>query len=302
MFISDETLRVVHLVAKYQSITSAAEHLNKVPSALSYTIKKLEESCGVELFLRKGRYIELTPAGEYFIEHSKTILNDLDALRRNTTLIHSGVEQELTIAVNNIVPTAAIVEFICDFEQTFPSTRLTIDSQVYNGCWDVLYTKKANLVIGAPHAVPSTEGIISESIGHLEWDFVVGPNHPLASQLQPLENSALRQYPAVCIRDTAINFVPQQAWLLEGQKPVFVPDFAMAIALIERNLAIGYIPHHLASPKLNSGTLIKKPMRGHKHATQLFLAARSEGAGKVSRWCLDYLLAPSFRSKLYGGG
>nr|WP_249940788.1 hypothetical protein [Escherichia coli] len=32
MFISDETLRVIHLVARHQSITTAAEQLNKVPS------------------------------------------------------------------------------------------------------------------------------------------------------------------------------------------------------------------------------------------------------------------------------
>ena len=38
MFISDETLRVIHLVARHQSITTAAEQLNKVPSAISYTI------------------------------------------------------------------------------------------------------------------------------------------------------------------------------------------------------------------------------------------------------------------------
>ncbi|MFV8981812.1 LysR substrate-binding domain-containing protein [Serratia fonticola] len=300
MLISDEALRVVHLVAKYQSITTAAEHLNKVPSAISYTVKKLEESFGVELFLRKGRYIELTPAGEYFIQHSKTILNDLDALRRNTALIHSGVEQELTIAVNNIIPRSAIVEFVCAFEQAFPSTRITIDTAVYNGCWDALYGKRANLVIGAPHAVPSTEGIVSESIGHLEWDFVVGPQHPLAIQVQPLQNSELRQYPAICIRDTAVNFVPQQAWLLEGQKPMFVPDFATAIELIQRNVAIGYVPHHLALPLLNAGSLVKKPMQEHKHATQIFFAARSDGMGKVSRWCMDYLLAPAFRARLHG--
>ncbi len=52
MFISDETLRVIHLVARHQSITTAAEQLNKVPSAISYTIKKAEESLGVELFIR----------------------------------------------------------------------------------------------------------------------------------------------------------------------------------------------------------------------------------------------------------
>lgn len=301
MFISDETIRVVHLVAKYQSITTAAEQLNKVPSAISYTIKKAEEAIGAELFIRKGRYIELTSAGEYFIQHSKNILNDLEALKRNTVLIHDGVEQELVVAVNNIIPTPVLVEFICDFERQFPSTTLRINLEVYNGCWDALYSKRADLVIGAPHSVPSTEGIISEPIGQLEWDFVVGPQHPLATQVQPLQNAELRQYPAICIRDTAVNFIPQQAWLLEGQKPLFVPDFLTAISLIQKNVGIGYIPHHLAQPLLNNGQLVKKPMQEHKHATKLFLAARSDGMGKVCRWCMEYLLHPAVSGKLSGG-
>lgn len=301
MFISDEVLRIVHLVAKYRSITTAAEQLNKVPSALSYTVKKLEESIGVELFIRKGRYIELTPAGEYFIQHSKTILSDMDALRRNTTLIHEGVEQELTIAVNNIIPLDVMVDFIADFERAFPSTQLTVNTEVYNGCWDALYDKRADLVIGAPHAVPASDGILSEPLGQMEWDFVVGPQHPLAARMQPLENSHLRQFPAVCIRDTAINSVPQQAWLLEGQKALFVPDFASVIALIRRNAGIGYVPHHLVMPLLNNGELVKKPMQEHKHATKLFLAARADGMGKVSRWCMEYLLHPAVSSRLSGG-
>lgn len=301
MFISDETLRVIQLVARHQSITTAAEQLNKVPSAISYTIRKTEEALGAELFVRKGRYIELTPAGRYFIEHSRTIIGDMEALRRNTVLIHDGVERELTVAVNNIIPTSILVELIRDFELQFSSTTLTVSLEVYNGCWDALYNQRADLVIGAPHAVPSTEGIISEPFGQLEWDFVVSPQHPLAGELHPLENNELRQYPAICIRDTSVNFTPLQAWLLEGQKPIFVPDFTTAIALIEQNVGIGYIPHHLALPRLNSGTLLKKPMREHKHATKLFLAARSDGMGKTCRWCMEYLRRPILSAPLSEG-
>lgn len=301
MFISDETLRVIQLVARYQSITSAAEQLNKVPSAISYTIKKAEEALGADLFIRKGRYIELTPAGCYFIEHSKTILGDMDALRRNTVLIHDGIEREITIAVNNIIPNAVLAEFIRDFERQFTSTTLTVSLEVYNGCWDALYSRRADLAVGAPHAVPSTEGIISLPVGHLEWDFVVSPQHPLAAARHPLENAELRHYSAVCIRDTSITLPPLHAWLLEGQKPLFVPDFAMAVVLVEKSVGIGYIPHHLALPLLNQGTLLKKPMREHKHATKLFLAARSDGMGKVCRWCMDYFQQPTMGARLGGG-
>lgn len=134
-------------------------------------------------------------------------------------LIHDGIERELTIAVNNIIPGDLLVAFIRDFERQFTSTTLTVDLEVYNGCWDALYSKRADLVYGAPHAVPSSEGIISEPVGQMEWDFVVSPLHPLAAKRHPLENSELRHYPAVCIRDTSVNF-PDASTVVGRTKPI----------------------------------------------------------------------------------
>lgn len=61
--------------------------------------------------------------------------------------------------------------------------------------------------------------------------------------------------------NNAVIFNPLQAWLLEGQKALFVPDFDTAMGLIEQNVGIGYIPHHLAMPRLNNGQLVKKRCR-----------------------------------------
>ena len=300
MFTSDESIRVVRMVAKYQSIAAAAEKLNKVPSAVSYTVKKLEETFGVRLFTRKGCYIELTSAGEYFIYHSKSILDDLEALKRNVAIVHGGVERELTVAVNNIVPQEAIVSFISAFEETFPSSQLTVCQEVYNGCWDALYGGRADVVIGAPHAVPSTDGIISVPLGQVTWDFVVGEGHPLSRAEYALENAELRRYAAVCIRDTSVNLQGMQAWLLEGQKAIFVSDFPTALGVIRRNVGIGYIPSHWYRHTHGVG-LIRKAIQEQKHETRLFLAYRLDGMGKARRWSVDYLSQPQFRARLCGG-
>jgi DNA-binding transcriptional LysR family regulator len=299
MFTSDESIRIVRMVAQYQSITAAAERLNKVPSAISYTVKKLEEAFGAKLFERKGCYIRLTVAGEYFIGHSKSILDDLQALKHNLAIVQSGIEPELTVAVNNIVPCDAIVQFIGDLEAAFPSTQVSVRQEVYNGCWDALYANKADIVIGAPHFVPRTDGIVSVPLGHLAWEFLVGADHPLAQARHVLQSAELRKYPAVCIRDTSIEFDSMNAWLLEGQKPIFVPDFATAVRLMARNVAIGYVPSHVRAA-FDGAKLVSKTIQEQKHATQLFLAHRSEGMGKVATWCVDYLLQPEFRAWLCG--
>ena len=135
---------------------------------------------------------------------AKLFLATLEALKRNTVLIHDGIERELTIAVNNII---LVICWWHLFEilNGNSSTTLTVNLEVYNGCWDALYSKRADLVYGAPHAVPSSEGIISEPVGQMEWDFVVSPLHPLAVKRHPVEN-------VNCViisglyRDTSVNF------------------------------------------------------------------------------------------------
>jgi DNA-binding transcriptional LysR family regulator len=287
------------MVAQYQSITAAAERLNKVPSAISYTVRKLEESFGAKLFERKGCYIRLTGAGEYFIAHSKAILDDLAALKHNLAILQSGVEPELTVAVNNIVPRDAIVQFVSDLEAAYPMTRVSIRQEVYNGCWDALYADHADLVIGAPHFVPRTDGITSIALGHLAWDFLVGAEHPVAQARHVLQSAELRKYPAVCIRDTSVESGAMNAWLLEGQKPIYVPDFFTAVRLIARNVAIGYIPAHVRA-SFQGARLVSKSIQEQKHATRLFLAHRSDGGGRVRAWCVDYLSRPAFGAWLCG--
>ena len=64
-------LLVIDVVARRGSVTAAAQELHKVPSAISYTVKLIEERLAVELFVRLQRQVKLTPAGEYFVEQAR---------------------------------------------------------------------------------------------------------------------------------------------------------------------------------------------------------------------------------------
>ncbi len=56
-------LQVIDVVARRGSFSGAAEELHKVPSAISYTVRLIEERLAVELFVRLHRQVKLTPAG-----------------------------------------------------------------------------------------------------------------------------------------------------------------------------------------------------------------------------------------------
>ena len=80
MHITAQALQVVITTARCGSFAAAAEELHKVPTALSYTVHKLESSLGVRLFERDGKQLRLTEAGRFFIKKGELILAELDEL------------------------------------------------------------------------------------------------------------------------------------------------------------------------------------------------------------------------------
>lgn len=69
-----ETLRIFICVARELSITQAAAHLGRVPSNVSTRIQQLEADVGAALFVRTGKRMALSVAGERFVEYAQKLL------------------------------------------------------------------------------------------------------------------------------------------------------------------------------------------------------------------------------------
>ncbi|HET7580790.1 MAG TPA: LysR family transcriptional regulator [Bacillales bacterium] len=64
-------------VARTQNFTRAAEELNVVQSTITARIKMLEQNVGKELFKRRTRSVEITPAGETFFPYAERIMESM---------------------------------------------------------------------------------------------------------------------------------------------------------------------------------------------------------------------------------
>ncbi len=96
------------------------------------------------------------------------------------------------------------------------------------------------------------------------------PTPPTGSEAASIRNSELRHYPAVCIRDTSVNFPRCKPGCWKDKNPfLFLTSLRNRLNRTKRR----YWLYSTSSgiPLLNSGKLLKKPMREHKHATSYFL-------------------------------
>jgi len=93
-------LAILREVDRSGSVTAAAERLNVSQSALSHMIRKVEERYGVKLWLKQGRGLRFTQAGEYLLglaqrvlpqmEHAERVLTDFAQGRRGA--LRAGME------------------------------------------------------------------------------------------------------------------------------------------------------------------------------------------------------------------
>ena len=301
--IPTETLQIVRAVAHFRNFTAAGKHLHKVPSAISYTVRKLEDRLGVQLFLRDSKRVELTPAGEHFIQHTDSLLVALQELEDSTRQLATGWEQELRIALDNVVNQGKVYDLIHDLQSVRPEMGLVINTEVYNGSWDALFHGRCQLVIGAPKTIP--EAILNQdrfawrSMGSMNWDFVVAPNHPLAEHQGTLSMDDLRPYCSICIQDTSRFFRQGYNLQLEDQQVLMVPSFRAAIECLLKGLGATIIPSHFARPYIEEGLLVKKEVPDLYFNDGCLLAWNQENMGQGLKWILEWLGSEEWLNKIW---
>ncbi len=286
---SEYSLEVVDAVARNGSFSGAAQELHRVPSAVSYTVRQLEEWLAVPLFMRRHRDVELTPAGVWFLKEGRSVIKKMLITRQQCQQIANGWRGQLPIAVDNIVKPARTRQMIVDFYRHFSDVELVVYQEVFNGVWDALADGRVELAIGATQAIPVGGRYAFRDMGTLSWKCVVSRQHPLAQLDGPLSDETLRNWPSLIQEDTSRSLPKRITWLLDNQKRVMVPDWASSEACLSAGLCVGMVPAHFARPRLDSGDWVALELENPFPDAACCLTWQQNEASPALNWLLDYL-------------
>lgn len=286
--ISLESLEVLDAIESKGSFAAAAESLFRVPSAITYTVRKLEQDLGVALFNRSGHRAELTEAGAELLREGRYLLNAANELESHVKLIASGVETELTIAISELFTLNALYKVIDEFYAQNFGTRLKVIREVQCGCWDAIVSGRAAIALGASGEGPHAGSYTTKPIGTLEFDYAVATHHPLAKIKEPLQNSDLKQYRAVVASDSSRNLEPKSSGIISGQDILAVPDVLAKLEAQIAGLGIGYLPKRMAEWHVTTGELVIKSVAEPKPKVTSYLAWHNKG-GKAQQWLIERL-------------
>ena len=129
------------------SFTEAAEQCYISQSAISQQIKALENELGVELIHRENRKFSLTPAGEFFYSQSKGLLDEVEAIRRETIRIGQDNELQLRIGYLRCYSGQELHQAVAEFSQMYPEVSISIVNGTHEELYDQLRFGGVDLVL-----------------------------------------------------------------------------------------------------------------------------------------------------------
>lgn len=286
--ITIDALRALDAIDKKGSFAAAAESLYKVPSALTYTIKKLEEDMGVALFDRTRQRAILTPAGKLVLEHGREILLATNRLVDSVQQLESGWENEIRIARDTVIDAQILFDVLHDFNQLDNKVDVSLGVEVLGGGWDALHSRRADIAIGVTGELP--KGMFQTyKIGCLSFVFVVSPDHPLADHDGVLDAKTLSEYPAIVAADTSQILPVRDSGLFNSKRVIRVNSIESKLAAQAQGLGVGYLPRHIAKPLIASGELIEKQYELARQDQDLFIAWHKDQEGKAFEWFVKKL-------------
>jgi DNA-binding transcriptional LysR family regulator len=303
MKLSLDALLVLDAIERKGSFAAAAAELHRVPSAVTYAVRKLEQDLDVVLFDRRGHRARLTAAGRELLAEGRHLLEAAGALEARVKRVATGWEAELRIAYDDVIPVAGMLGLAQEFHaQCAPdgATRLRLGSEVLGGCWDALASGRADLAVGAPGEGPPGGGYSAREMGTIEWVFAVAPRHPLALAPEPLKLQDIVKHRAVSAADSSRHLAPRTTGLIGGQDTITVSSLRAKLQAQVRGLGVGYLPRHLAQRAAAAGRLVIKRTEEPKHTTPHYLAWRTAHRGKALQWFVKRLQQPGALAWLLG--
>jgi DNA-binding transcriptional LysR family regulator len=246
-------------IADHLSFRAAASRLDVTPSALSHSMRQLEDRLGIRLLHRTTRSVSLTDAGVRLLERVRPAIEQITGALEDLNLERDRPVGRLRIHSIHTAASAVIAPIWVRFLSTYPEVHLEL--QVSEAPVDIV-AKGFDAGIG-PHDRAAGDMITVRVMGPMKVAVVGAPSY-FAQRRRPRTPDDLARHSCVQYRRAADGTVfdwpferngSSQKIAVDGRVMVNAPDLAIRGAV--DGLGITYTIEALAEPFLRSGQLVR---------------------------------------------
>jgi DNA-binding transcriptional LysR family regulator len=244
--------------------------LGRATSVVSYTIANLEAQLGVALFDRDtSRKPQLTDAGRTVLSEARAVGLGINRLRAKVKGLLQGIEAEVYLVLDVMLPEARVVDVLKSFNSEFPTVPLRIRVEALSVVKQLVLDRIATIGVCGPPDV-EVDGLERIGIGSVELVPVAAPNHPLALENQNAPGSG-RDHVQLVLTDRSprtqgqdLGVISPQTWRLA--------DLGIKHMLLKQGIGWGTMPLPMVREDLEVGRLVRLKLPDFKGGAYRFFA------------------------------
>ena len=279
-----EALRVMDAINRRGSFAAAADELGRVPSALSYTMQKLEEELDVVLFDRSGHRTKFTNVGRMLLERGRVLLEAADKLTTDAEALARGWETQLTIVTEALIPSEYLFPLI-DKLADKANTQISLITEVLAGAWERLEQGRADIVIAPDMHFRASSEINTRKLYSIMSVIVASPEHPIHNEPEPLSEVSRVKYRGIAVADTARERPVITVQLLDKQQRLTVSSIEDKHRALLAGLGVASMPYPMVEKDIAEGRLrVVSPE--YTKEVDIIMAWRRDSMGEAKAWCL----------------
>ena len=279
-------LSILREVDQRGSLTAAAAALHLTQSALSHTIKKLEQRIGATVWSREGRNLRLTQAGKYLLGLANRLLPQLEHAELTMQQYARGQRGTLRIGIECHPCYQWLLKVVSPFLTSWPDVDVDVIQKFQFGGIGALFGYDIDVLV-TPDPLRK-RGLRFEPVFDYEQVLVVGRQHRLAGQPYILPNQlsdeTLITYPVEIERlDIYNQFLLPAGCTPKIRKVIETTDIMLQMVATGRGVAA--LPLWLVDEYAEKVAITPVRLGKHGISKQIFLGVRETDAG------VDYLKA-----------
>lgn len=248
-----DQLRVLTAIADTGSFSAAGRRLGRVQSAISQAVATLEEMQGVTLFDRSGFRPALTDVGRVLVTQARSVLASAARFEAVAAGTRVGLEPELAVAIDPLVPTAAFIDSLHALRVAFPYLPVSFSTEGLGGAERRLRRDEAALAFCV--LLPNvSEDVAALPLLSIDLVPVVSPAHPLAGLGRPATTADLEEHVQLVLSDPEAPDGPSYGII--GSNVWRFVDLARRLDFLLAGLGWCRMPAHLVASYLVNQRLI----------------------------------------------
>jgi LysR family transcriptional regulator for metE and metH len=268
-------LSIVQELEKQGTLTAAAHILCVTQSALSHSMKKLEQHVGTAIWAREGRNLRLTQAGQYLLTVANRILPQLSLAEERLRQFAQGERGTLCIGMECHPCYQWLLKVVSPYLTAWPDVEVDVKQKFQFGGIGALFGYEIDLLV-TPDPLYKF-GLAFEPVFDYEQVLVVAHNHQLADakyvKPQQLTREVLITYPVATDRlDIYSQFLMPAGVTPKRHKIIENTDIMMEMVASGRGVAA--LPRWLVQEYASKANVVPVRLGRDGIAKQIFLGAR----------------------------